>query len=822
MSQSADAERWRVVESLFDAALQRPPAERAGYLREACANDQDLHREVESLLAHSPADDPPRAWAAAAAVHLITHPAPLEPGQRVGPYEIISFLAAGGMGEVYRARDTRLKRDVALKTLPESVAADRDRIARFEREAELLASLNHPYIANIYGVEEDHGTRAIVMELVEGETLAERIAAHPSGLTAVEALSIARQITEALQAAHEKGIVHRDLKPANVKITVGGTVKVLDFGLATAAGDSATRENLTQSGTLVGTPRYMAPEQFVGDPIDARTDIYAAGLVLFEMLTGRPPFEGISTLARLEAILKTEPPSLPPPHARSHVDYIVRRALDRRPDARYQTAAAMVADLRAETGTTIGSAIAVRPRVRLVVLPFRLLRPDEETAFLGGALPEAITASLSSVRTVLVRANSAALRFGSSADLGQVARELDVDHVLTGTILRSGDQLRVTCQLVGAPSGELRWSETMHVPVGDLFTVQDSLSRRIVRMLPLPDSDDSTLVIQDVPATPRAYELYLRANQLSYDDPQWGLAKSLYEQCVTIDPSYAPAWARLGRINRVIGKFDERAPRPSYQVAEANFRRALELNPDLSIGHTLFAYLEAESGDSEAALLRLLPCLQRQPNDPDLFGALCHVSRYCGLLDVSVAAHKRARMLDPKVLTSVVHTFMMLGDYASVLKEARNDPGSSIFFAIAHRELGGSLEEALAVLNTERSRLGSLRLPFRAAFEGVMRGDRSMTRAAGLELIADEFPDGEGFYYMARALARVGELELATEAFARATRSFFCVPGMDRDRWIDPLRGRADFEAALATARDRHLRTVAQFESAGGRYLIDT
>jgi serine/threonine protein kinase len=182
MSQSGDAERWRVVESLFAAALQRPPAEREGYLREACANDQDLYREVESLLANSPADDPPRAWAAAAAVHLITQPTALEPGRRVGPYEIVSFLAAGGMGEVYRARDPRLKRDVALKILPESVTADRERIARFEREAELLASLNHPNIANIYGVEDDHGTRAIVMELVEGETLADRIAAHPSGL----------------------------------------------------------------------------------------------------------------------------------------------------------------------------------------------------------------------------------------------------------------------------------------------------------------------------------------------------------------------------------------------------------------------------------------------------------------------------------------------------------------------------------------------------------------------------------------------------------------------------------------------------------------
>jgi serine/threonine protein kinase len=820
MSQSRDAERWRVVESLFDAALQRPPAKREAYLREACAGDQDLYREVESLLANSLADDPPRAWAAAAAVHLITHPTALEPGQRIGPYEIVAFLAAGGMGEVYRARDTRLKRDVALKILPESVAADRDRIARFEREAELLASLNHPYIANLYGVEDDHGTRAIVMELVEGQTLDDRIAAHPSGLPVVEALSIARQITEALQAAHEKGIVHRDLKPANVKITAAGTVKVLDFGLATAGGGSATGEHLTRSGTLVGTPRYMAPEQLMGDTIDARSDIYAAGLVLFEMLTGRAPFDAISTPARLEAMLKSDTPSLPPPHARSHLNSIVRRAIDRRPDARYQTAAALAADLRAEAGTMIGSAIALRPTVRLVVLPFRLLRPDEDIAFLEGALPEAITASLSSVRTVLVRSNIAALRFGSSADLGQVARELDVDHVLTGTLLRSGDQLRVTCQLVGAPGGDLRWSETVQVHLGDLFEVQDSLSRRIVRSLPLADRNDSTLMTQDVPATPRAYELYLRANQLSYDRPRWALAKDLYEQCVNADPNYAPAWARLGRINRVIGKFDERAPRPSYQAAETNFRRALALNPDLSIAHTLFAYLEAEIGRAEAALLRLLTRLQRQPNDPDLFAALCHAARYCGLLDVSLAAHTRARVLDPKVPTSVLHTFMLLGDYVSALNEPRNDAESCIFFAIAHRELGGSVEEALQVLNAVPVTQPS-RFSFRTAFEGVFRGDRAMTKAAGLELLDRGFPDGEGFYYMARALASVGELELATEAFVRTVPSFFCVPGMDRDRWIDPLRGRPDFEAALATARERHLRTVAQFESAGGRRLID-
>src|SRR6266545_1902952 len=398
MSGAVSPDEFRRLRDIFESALERPPAERSRYVERVCAGDAILIGEVERMLR---ADAEPHRILDASVllpaeqrethnIPLDTQPTALEAGRRVGPYEIVSFLAAGGMGEVYRARDTRLKRDVALKILPESVAADRARIARFQREAELLASFNHPYIANIYGVEEERGTHAIVMELVDGETLADKIAANSSGLPVVEALSIARQITEALQAAHEKGIVHRDLKPANVKITVDGTVKVLDFGLAKVSGDSAvTRQALTRNGTLLGTPRYMAPEQLIGDPIDTRTDIYAAGLVLFEMLTGRLPFDASSTQARLEAMLKGETPSLPPTRARTPLNYIVRRALDRRPDGRYQTAAAMAADLRAEAGTMIGSAIAQRPAVRLVVLPFRLLRPDEDISFLEGALPEA-------------------------------------------------------------------------------------------------------------------------------------------------------------------------------------------------------------------------------------------------------------------------------------------------------------------------------------------------------------------------------------------------------------------------------------------------
>jgi serine/threonine protein kinase len=384
-------------------------------------------------------------------------------GTRIGAYDVLAKLGEGGMGEVYRAADTVLKRQVALKVLPPEVADDPERVARFQREAEVLASLNHPNIAHLYGLERSGGTLALVMELVEGPTLADRIAAHTSGLPIAEALSIARQIADALQAAHEKGIVHRDLKPANVKITKGGTLKVLDFGLAKDTGESAeTRHAITLDGMLVGTPRYMAPEQLLGDSIDARTDVYAAGLVLFEMLTGRSPFDQGSIRARLEAMLTSEAPNLPSPHGRTPVNNIIRRALDRRPDARYQTAAAMAADLRAEAVTMTELVVVQRPEVRLVVLPFRFLRPDHDISFLEGALPEAITTSLSLVPSVVVRSNIAALRFGASADLGTVARESNVPIVRSKrvTLLADDRSGPVSCATDETPASRPAYDGT--------------------------------------------------------------------------------------------------------------------------------------------------------------------------------------------------------------------------------------------------------------------------------------------------------------------------------------------------------------------------
>jgi len=304
-----DTDRWARIQQLFHAILELPPSERAEFLSQACPNDPELGREVESLLAFEGQADgllESPVWSAIRPGEATT-PAPpaMAAGSQLGVFRIVEFLGAGGMGEVYRATDSKLNREVAIKVLPESFASDPERLARFTREAKVLALLNHPNIAQIYGVEESNNVRALVMELVPGKPL--------KGPLALEtALNYARQIAGALEAAHDKGIIHRDLKPGNVMVTPEGVVKVLDFGLAavapTSAGDSAKSPTMamaeTQAGTIMGTAAYMSPEQAVGKPVDKRTDIWSFGVVLWELLTGHRLFEGETVSHTLAEVLR--------------------------------------------------------------------------------------------------------------------------------------------------------------------------------------------------------------------------------------------------------------------------------------------------------------------------------------------------------------------------------------------------------------------------------------------------------------------------------------------------------------------------------------
>ena len=462
------------------------------------------------------------------------------------------------MGEVYRATDTRLDRTVAIKVLPGHVANDPDLRQRFEREARAASSLNHPHICTLYDIGQQDSLDFLVMEYLEGETFADRLAREPFPLG--DAVQASLAILGALEALHRHGLVHRDIKPSNLFLTPHG-VKLLDFGLARPIRPDLepTAAKLTLPGKMVGTPQYMAPEALTGQPVDARADLFAAGALLYEMLTAKPPFMGEAIAQVIHAITHENPPVLSGSAAIAAVDRVIHRALAKKPEDRYQTAEAMAHDLRQTllVPSDSGETRQARPMTRLIVLPFRVLRPDPDTDFLAFSLSDAITASLSGLQSLVVRSSLAASRFSSEApDLRAIAEQVEVDIVLVGTLIRAGDRLRVSSQLLEAPAGTVLWSHSSQVALGDIFQLQDDLAQRIVGSLSLPlTAREHALLRHDMPASAAAYEYYLRANQLSNEPKNWAVARDLYLRCVEDDPRYAPAWARLGRLYRILGNY---------------------------------------------------------------------------------------------------------------------------------------------------------------------------------------------------------------------------------------------------------------------------
>lgn len=742
---------------------------------------------------------------------------------RIGHYAIGRKLGEGGMGVVYAARDERLQRTVAVKTMS-AVSRDETARRRFWREARAAASVNHPNICQIYEIGEDGEQLFIAMELLEGEVLADRLRRGP--LSAAQAVPIGLGILAALTALHARSIVHRDLKPSNVFLTPHG-VKLLDFGLARPELEDSfnTVTGVTRAGMVVGTPRYMAPEQVVGGVVDARSDLFAAGVILFEMLAGRPAFAGRSIVEVLHATRYEQPPALTGSPAVSAIDRVIRSVLAKRPEERLASAEVMAEELRAVPGVADSdTAIVAHALTRLVVLPFRVLRPDPETDFLAFSLPDAISTSLSGIGSLVLRSSAAAARFaGEAPDLKALAAEADVDRVVMGTLLRSGDQLRVAAQLVEAPSGTLLTSHTVQATMGDLFGVQDDIARRVVDALALPLGGATLSPTPDAPHDARAYELYLRANDLarSYD----GLpgARDLYQQCLELDSRFAPAWARLGRCVRVIGKYIDSAS-DSEARAEDAFRRALALNPRLSIAHKFYANLEADIGLAERAVVRLLREADLHGNDPELFAGLVHACRYCGLFEQSLAAHTEARRLDPNAPTGFEQTLLMLGDVdrLAALPPAKDAGGDDGIRVIA-LGLAGRRDEARVrlIAMRESSRIATFQF-----WTGHLMAWLDHRREEMLEGIAKlgalkVQDDPEAIFQEGWLLCDVGEHEAGLGQLQRAVaKGYFVSPTLSNSRQFDALRGTPAFQTLLAEADAGRQRALAAFQQTGGERLL--
>ncbi|HSC29914.1 MAG TPA: hypothetical protein VLD67_21725, partial [Vicinamibacterales bacterium] len=526
----------------------------------------------------------------------------------------------------------------------------------------------------------------------------------------------------------------------------------------------------------------------------------------------------------MHSVLHDQPPALVGSPSVIAVDRVIQRALAKAVSERYVTAGDMAKDLRSclSVSDTAGVTIA-RAATRLIVLPFRMLRPDPSVDFLAYSLPDAITVSLSGLESLVVRSSLTASRFGDGQiDLRAIASEANVDAVVTGTLLTAGGQVRVSVQLIELPAGTVRWSHALEVTLEDLFSIQNAVCSAVVSALALPAANLDRRFGQDVPANPEAYSLYLQANRLSATTSQWDEALKLYRRAVEVDPTYAPAWARLGRCLRVIGKYSL-GPESAALLAEAEaaFRRAFKLNPDLSLTHHLYTHLEVDCGRALHAMLRLLERVEKHTTDPDLYAGLLHACRYVGLLDASVSAYDRAKRLDPSIRTSVAHSFFMQGEFVRAVEADINDPP---YVRVMSLLSSGRPDEALAVCRASWEKAPSnnhLTLVLEALTSAVSnRYDQG--RAAIARLL--EFPvftDPEGWYYWALAAAAVRDDDNALGLLSRAVASgFCCVRGFETSPQLDPLRSDPRFNAILQRAIAAHAVAARAFADAGGHRLL--
>jgi serine/threonine-protein kinase len=618
-------------------------------------------------------------------------------GARLGPYEVIAPLGAGGMGEVYRARDTRLGREVAIKVLPERLAESPEALARFEREARVVASLSHPNILALHDFGQADGLVYAVTELLEGDTLRQRIVRER--LAWRRAVEIAKAVAEGLAAAHSRGIVHRDIKPENIFVTSDGLVKILDFGLARppVAGSedqtsTPTKSMQTAAGTVLGTVGYMSPEQVSGEPTEARSDIFSLGCVLYEMLTGRRAFGGASPGQTMAAILRDHPPEIADSGTRvpEGLDRIVTRCLEKSPDERFQSARDLAFALTEVSGGS--AAIPALPKLRavrrprrwwavwvaaavllaslflsrgrllpssgkidsLAVLPLRNLTGDPGQDYFAEGMTEALINDLAKISALRVPSRTSVMRYkGTTMSAPEIAKELGVDALVEGSVARSGSQVRISAQLIEAAKDKHLWADSFERELKDVLALQGEVARAIareVRVKLTPEEKGGLAAAR--PVDPEAYEAYLQGRYYWYRRTPADAIKSrdFFQKAVDEDPNYAAGWAGLAAAYHLLSStpYSMMAPREGYPKALEACRKAISLDPNNAEAHAMrglvrfFFDRDAKAAESDFRRSRELDPRYAQGRQLYSFMLLS-----LGRMDEAIREAKAGRDLEP-------------------------------------------------------------------------------------------------------------------------------------------------------------------------------